>query len=312
MRRALFTVIASIVWAMCWAVAAHAADVVIVSSERSPSYEAAAEAVVAELERKGQTRMDVAQWAASELENAALSGGNAPRLFIALGTEALKRVLGRDVRVPVVAALIPRSGYERVLKEYGKKSSAAVTAVYLDQPFGRQLDLLRLAIPEAQRVGVLWGPESVQQQPMLASALQSRGMQELSGSVAVNGSIFAGLKAALDGADVMLAVADPQVFNSATISNVLLTTYRAGVPVLAFSPAYVKAGALLSLHTTPAQIGTQVGLMARPVVQGGALPPAQYPVEFSVSVNEHVARSLGLMLDTATLADRLRRLEKRP
>ena len=33
----------------------------------------------------------------------------------------------------------------------GKRGAASVSALYLDQPFGRQLDLLRLALPQARR-----------------------------------------------------------------------------------------------------------------------------------------------------------------
>ena len=81
---------------------------------------------------------------------------------------------------------------------------------------------------------------------------------------------------------------------------------------MAFSPAYVRAGALLSLYTTPSQIGVQAAAMAKTVVQGAPLPAPQYPLEYEVGVNEYVARSLGLMLDGASLAERLHRLEKRP
>lgn len=295
-----------------WTGTVQAASIVIVSSESSASYAAAAGALLRELERGGMSRVDVAQRAVSEIGSSTTVEATSPRLFIALGTEALKQVLGRDSRVPVIAALIPRSGFERVTKELGKKASTSVTAVYLDQPLGRQLDLLRLAMPNAKRVGVLWGPESVLQQSALASALQSHGLQEVSGQVEIGGVLFSGLKAALDNTDVLLAVPDSYVYNSATVTNILFTTYRARVPVFAFSPSYVKAGALMSLHTTPAQIGAQTAVLARSLLQSGLLPAPQYPTEFNVTVNEHVARSLGLTLDGAALADRLRRLEVRP
>ena len=256
--------------------------------------------------------MEVSQRFVSEPGSVDAVDATAPKLFVALGTEALKQLLAREVRVPVLAVLIPRSGFERLMKEVGRKASSTVTALYLDQPFGRQLDLVRLAIPEAKRIGVLWGTESVLQQPALLAAMQSRGMQETSGPVVSNGVLFASLKGALDDAEVLMAVADPQVFNSATVSNILLATYRARIPMLAFSPAYVKAGALMSLHSTPAQIGTQAGSIVRLILQGGSLPAAQYPSDFMVSVNEHVARSLGLTLDAITLSDKLRRMEKRP
>lgn len=310
--RRLIRYLACLVCALCWTALAHSGGVVIVSSERSASYAAAADALVAELVREGLPSAEVTQRFASEPGGVDPADASAPKLLVALGTEALKQLLARDVRAPVLAVLIPRSGFERAVKDAGRKASANVTALYLDQPLGRQLDLIRLAIPDAKRVGVLWGPESVLQQPVLLAAMQLRGLQERSGPVVSNGALFSGLKGALDDADVLLAVADPQVFNSATVSNILLATYRARIPVLAFSPAYVKAGALMSLHSTPVQIGTQAASVVRAILQGGSLPPAQYPSGFTVSVNEHVARSLGLSLDEATLSDKLRRMEKRP
>lgn len=290
----------------------QATAIVIVSSESSASYAATADALLAELERGGMVRADVLLRNAFDVGSLDASEPVPPRLFIALGTEALKQLTGRDLRVPVVAALIPRSGFERVTKELSKKAASYVTAVYLDQPLRRQLDLLRLAMPDAKRIGVLWGPESLAQQSALASALQTRGLQEVGGQVGIGGVLFPGLKIALNNTDVLLAMPDPYVYNSATVANILFATYRARVPVLAFSPSYVKAGALMSLHTTLPQIGVQAAVMARSMLHSGILPPPQYPVDFSVTVNEHVAQSLGLKLDGIGLADRLRRLETLP
>jgi len=297
---------------VCWAGAGQAAAIVVVSSESSTSYVATVDALLSELERSGVPRADVVLRNASDLGGADIAEPTPPRLFIALGTEALKQVLGREVRAPVIAALIPRIGFERVTKEFGKKTPTSVTAVYLDQPLGRQLDLLRLAMPDAKRVGVLWGPESASLQPTLASVLQLRGLQEVGGQVGAGGALFSGLKAALDNADVLLALPDSYVYNSATVANILFATYRARVPVLAFSPSYVKAGALMSLHTTSVQVGVQTAAMVRSWLHSGILPPPLYPIDFSVTVNEHVARSLGLKLDGAALADRLHRLETLP
>lgn len=292
--------------------AAQANGIVIVSSESSASYTETAGAVAAALERSGLSRSEISHSPATALNSSNTAGIAAPRLFITLGTEALRQVLVRDARVPVVAALIPRSGYERVLKDSALRSTSHVTALYLDQPFGRQLELARLVVPSLKRVGVLWGPTSQLQQGALGSALQSRGLQEVAGMVGGGESLFSGLKDALEGVDVLLAVADPMVYNSATVAHILLATYRARIPVLAFSPAYVKAGALMSLHTSPQQIGGQTAGMVRQVLQSGAVPSPQYPVEFSVTVNEHVARSLELKADASTLTERLRKGEVRP
>jgi ABC-type uncharacterized transport system substrate-binding protein len=141
---------------------------------------------------------------------------------------------------------------------------------------------------------------------------QPHGFELVEGTLNEGGLLINALHAALQDADVLLAVADGSVYNSNTVSNILLTSYRAKTPVVAFSPAYVKAGALLSVHTTPAQAGAQLATMAAHYLQTSGLWASQYPVDFIVTTNDYVARSLGLSLDAKTLTERLRKLEKRP
>ena len=76
------------------------------------------------------------------------------------------------------------------------------------------------------------------------------------------------------------------------------------VPLIGFSAGLAKAGALLSLYSTAQQQGVQGAAIARGVlVDGDELPPPQHPRHFTVRVNTHVARSMGLSLpDDATLA----------
>lgn len=290
----------------------HAAGVLIVVSDRSASYGEVRDSLVAELARNGVPRADMAVRLLTEMPVADGAPLERSRLIVTLGHQALKQVLAQESHPPVIAAMVPRAVFERVVGEAGRKQQSTVTAQYLDHPLTRQLDLLTLALPGAKKVGVLWGADSVVYQRSLTAAAQARGLELVSGVVGADDSIFAGLKAALDGADVMLAVADSQVFNSANLSNILLTTYRARIPVVAFSPAYVRAGALLSLHTSPIQMGVHAANMARSFLQTGVLASPQYPLDYVVGVNEYVARSLGLNVDGALLAERLRRLEKRP
>lgn len=290
---------------------ARAATVAIVLSERSAGYQDVAKVAAVELERVGVAANEVVQFTGAEWASLDTAAGT-PKLIITLGAEALKQVLGRELHTPVVAALLPRSGYERIVRESSRRLPANLTAVFLDQPFGRRLDLLRLILPDAKRVGVLWGPESVAMQAGMAQSLQSRGLTMVSSVVTDPAGLFNGLKSVLDDTDVLMAVADPQVYSGSTIANILLTTYRARIPVMAFSPAYVKAGALISIYATPKQIGVQAAGLARLSLQGSALPAPQYPSEFEISVNDHVARSLGLDLNARILTDKLINGARRP
>lgn len=302
-------------WLTClWCVTpwAQAAGLVIVLSEPSAGYVQVLDVLLADLERAALPNSDVRVVLATDLGALDSAASERPRLWLTLGGDALALVLARGPRAPVIAALVPRVGFERILSDSAVKAPQSVSALYLDQPFGRQLSLLRIALPASRRVGVLWGPESVVMQRSLTATMQTHGFEPVYGVVRTEGALFSGLKQALDDVDVLMAVADPLVFNSTTVSNILLATYRSRIPVLAFSPAYVRAGALLSLSSTPSQIGVQAAAMARFVLQGAGVPPSQYPDDYVVGVNDYVARSLGLVLDGVALAERLRRMERHP
>lgn len=79
--------------------------------------------------------------------------------------------------------------------------------------------------------------------------------------------------------------------------------------MVSFSPAYVKAGALMAIYSTPAQVGLQAAQLTRAVLQGKDLAQPQYPREFRIDVNASLARSMSLDIDAQTLTERLLRLE---
>jgi len=305
-------------WTRLWLLAALflcllqpvlAHKVCIVSSDKTPALQEAVDSVSQELQRGGLARQDLQILSASEFLDATNHAQDS-HLIVTLGTEALRQVLSQSGRIPVLAGLLPRLSFERVLAESGRKGQGNIAALYLDQPFGRQLDLLRLALPQVRRVGVLWGPESISQQSLLTTAASQHGMELVEGVYTDEQALIGALRSALNGADVLLAVADAAVYNRASVSNILLTSYRGKTPVMAFSPAYVKAGALLSLHSTASQAGLRLAALAQHALQSGSLPTSQYPSDFSISVNEYVAHSLGLNLDAQDLNERLHRQEK--
>ena len=286
-----------------------ATTVVIVSSDRSAPYAEAADALISELERTGVSRYDMLQVTALELAGA---GPLTPKMYVALGTEAVVTLLKAESRVPVLGTLLPRSSFDHAMQVSGRKPSAQFSALYLDQPLSRQLDLIRLALPAASRVGVLWGPDSQALSPQL-KALSGNSLTVNEATVNAREPVFGALKRVLEDADVMLAVADPQVYNTNSVQNILLAAFRARVPMVAFSPAYVRAGALMAVYVTPTQIGQQAATIVRGVLQGKEMSVTPlFSQDFSVSVNEHVARSLGLTLDAETLRTRLRRKEGAP
>jgi len=109
--------------------------------------------------------------------------------------------------------------------------------------------------------------------------------------------VFEALQNVLKHSDVLLALPVPAVYNSATLRNILVSTYQAGIPLVGFSSSYVKAGAMCAVFSSPAQFASQAGMDIRKFIEAGALPPAQYPKFYEVAVNDRVAQSLGININ---------------
>lgn len=232
-------------------------------------------------------------------------------VIVTLGTRALSAVLAREpATLPVVAALVPRKAFESAVAA-SHVPARPVSAVFLDQPYSRQLNLIRLMLPSRSRVGVLTGPEWESQLTMLASSAREQKITLVRETVSAPRDLHPALQRILGEVDSILALPDSSVFNAATLPNVLLTSYRKQQPVFGFSPAYVRAGALAAVFSTPQQNARQAAEMVQLALTSGSLPQPQYPRAFWVSVNGTVARSLDLKVqEEAFLVAELQKLER--
>jgi ABC-type uncharacterized transport system substrate-binding protein len=277
--------------------AAGEAVVWLALTEDGGAYAETAAAVRAELQRTG-TPVEVIARPWRELLD---SPAPPPRLIVAVGVGALRGLAESESKIPLLATLVPRAAYQRVADSAGR-GGRSVSAVWLDQPVVRQFDLLRLALPARHRIGVVLGPESRQLEAELRRAAAERKLdisaQRIDGADQLPGA----LRRVLDDSDILLALPDPQIYNGATIHNVLTSTYRQRIPLAGFSPAYVKAGALLAVYSTPLQVGTQTGEIVRAALAGRPLPAAQGPRLFVVGLNMDVARSLGIAVEADAAA----------
>ena len=224
---------------------------------------------------------------------------NDARLAVAVGVGAADALAALPERPPVLAILVPRAWY---LKTGRARLSAGSrrnqSAIYLDQPFERQALLIRLALPDVRRVGVLLSTEQSGVVSELDEALRAQRLSLVYATLTEGERLITPLETVLSEADLLLALPDPLVFNRNTAQSLFLTSYRYRDPVLGYSRSLTRAGALLSLHSSPAQIGRQAAEWIGNAIQGSAvrLPPPAYPSYFSVSINDQVARSLGFTL----------------
>ena len=115
----------------------------------------------------------------------------------------------------------------------------------------------------------------------------------------------------LDKSDVLLGLDDPDLYNSKTAKNLLLSSYSRQLALIGPNAGFVKAGSLASSYSDQSD---WLVILDRLLDQPTATwPRTYYPPRFKVSSNPQVARSLGIeQINEASVATLLAEGERRP
>lgn len=269
--------------------------VTVLLSEDGGAYAEFATSLNAGLGQAGGSKPPVRVLPLARSDELARAGGG--QLVVAVGTPAMTAMARKPPTVPVLNVLVPRASFRKLAPSSPRtQDSKSFSAVYFDQPWSRQMALIRHALP-GRRVGILLGKDSLELSASVLAAAKAAG---LSASVEVandEADLLPALKLLLARSDSLLAVPDAAIYNRSNIASILLTSYRAKVPLFGFSASYVKAGALASVFSEPAQIAQQVVEIIQNLPAGGGLPAPQSPRYFSVRVNSQVQLSLELTME---------------
>jgi putative ABC transport system substrate-binding protein len=211
-------------------------------------------------------------------------------LLISVGITAARQA--SDSELPTLNTLITRRTYEATRSLY----RAPVTAIYLEQPVKRQLQLVKSALPLRNSLTVLLGPQSQELADELLQQSQRLAMHLRVLNVDKDGGVEQLFGQELQAADTLLLVPDPAVVSRRTIKPLVLGSYRQGIPLVGYSKALVKAGALMAVHSTPEMLQQEMLDVVQRYFSGQALPVARYSADFTISVNYQLARALKLSL----------------
>lgn len=233
------------------------------------------------------------------------------RLVVTVGVRALQAIRKGGGTTPVIGILIPSAAYGRIVGAGAETPSRAVSAVYLDQPPSRQLNLVRAVASGRHNIGFLVTAESGEALSAFRAAARGQKLSVLEEQIEQPRDLYSALRRLLSESDAVVALPDSVIYNPATIANILITTYRAQQPLFGFSPAYVKAGAIAAVYSTPRQVALQAASCIQRYFSSGRLGPPEYPRQFAVSMNPTVARSLGIEVeDESVVHDRLVQMER--
>lgn len=240
-----------------------------------------------------------------------LPSAGAADLYLPIGRLAALAV-AENAPPAAIYGLIPEATWEEIHACCPNAWHPRSTAVFLDQPLSRQLNLVRQVLPESKRIAVLYGPTSSRWREKLSRLAENAGIELVTQEIQQDWEVGPALDILLDDVDALLALPDPSVYNRETLYGVLLTTYRKGVPVFGYARSLSQAGAVAVVYSSPQNVGRQLVDKALYYIQHDRkLPPPAPLDEFEVKVNKRVLRSLGLVTPSAAkIYSKLREMEQ--
>jgi putative tryptophan/tyrosine transport system substrate-binding protein len=281
-----------------------APDITIVLSNTAPIYQTYAQAFRAAV-NKHNHNTEVAITILNEIGLHPISDSG---ILVAVGSDAAEELSLHGTHQPLFMTMLPRENLIRISSQHPKTGG-----IYVDQPAARYIALVRAAFPDAERIGMMVGKDSGVTITQLQSAARGQKLHTQVESISKESDIFPALQRILSYDNILLATPDASIFNAQTIPNILLSAYRHNVPLIGFSPDYVKAGAVIALYSTPEQLAAQSVEICLQILSGAAMPGPQAPKQYTIGINSRVAASLGLdMGSETTIRERIEHQERQP
>jgi ABC-type uncharacterized transport system substrate-binding protein len=176
-------------------------------------------------------------------------------------------------------------------------------AIYLDIPVRTMVLELRKLFPGKSRVGVIRNP--VRGDP---SGAQMRGPgAELSSLAVVDCATpeqllpaFLGLRKKVD---FVICLPDGALYNGATARPLIMASLENRLPIVGFSPAFLRAGAAVAIYPDYRAIGQQTAELIRRCLEPANCACREAPKQVNVAVNTKILRLLGIEFMAAAHPD---------
>jgi putative tryptophan/tyrosine transport system substrate-binding protein len=208
-----------------------------------------------------------------------------PVAVVAIGSEALHSVLDREPQVKIISTMTLEAD-----RAAGSRAGRVAAAVYLDIPIRTVIAELRKLFPEKARVGLIRNPGRGGE----TSQIRSQAPDLEIADCATADELLPVFLAFRKRVDFVICLPDGSLYNSATARPLIMASLENRLPIVGFSPAFLRAGAALAVYPDYRGIGQQTADLVRRCLEPGDFASRETPRKINVAVNAKVLRMLGL------------------
>jgi len=179
---------------------------------------------------------------------------------------------------------------------YRLTTSEGDAALYMTQSYCRQIKFIRLLNSHWKTISILSSAKKPIDSKPIRQCADKYDFEIYTVKTTAEENQTNKIRQALKNSDVLLALPDHNIYNSRTVKNILLTSYRYRRPVIAFSKNFVNAGALAAIHSDTEQIAQSASNIVNQYFEAGAhfKKSVNYPDDFDININKQVFRALDL------------------
>ena len=213
-------------------------------------------------------------------------------LVLAVGLKAALVAKLEIVDIPVIYCMVldpAKSGL----------SAPNMTGIMLEIPIERQLSAMRSVLPRLKRIGVLYDPEKTANLVDVARRqARALGLEVVARQVRSEKEVPTILRALLPEIEALWLIPDSTVLTEESLSFLLATALDANVPVIGFSSALARSGALVGLSVQYEDVGLQAGRLAKKILLENYRPfSTPFPPDrVRLALNLKTARFLGITI----------------
>jgi len=260
-----------------------ACDAVVVYRSGSEAYQEAIAGVRETLSRSPY-RVDYVDQAAPPQKNCLDAS---PKLIVSIGVGAWQSLGATPRSVNVLPSIVLHGD---VKPEVGRRSDA----VYADVSLVSIADHLRGSFAGKSRLALIHRSSRTPPDPSAVARIRQLGFELHIADCPGPEKLLAVFSSLKGKADFVITEPDGELYNSATLKPLVLASLDLRLPIVGFSAAFVRAGALVGVYPDFRELGRQTGEAAQRILAGKASRGDEEPRTVVLAFNERIARLLGI------------------
>lgn len=222
--------------------------------------------------------------------------GENPKVILAVGLRAAKSLKAEISDVPIVFCMAMHP------LQYKLKGDNT-TGVELEPWPHEQLEAFKRAVPGLKRLGVIYDPKRTGRFVDKAiKAAPGVGMQVVARKVNERREVMDALGEIIKTADALWILRDATVLTREFFNHTLIVQVDQKLPLIAYSPQFVKKGALCSFATDYPSQGRRAAELVNKILSGAS--PADIPItapQGTLTINLDTAAKIGVKVPKSVL-----------